>query len=319
MAALEAIYGVLGVLGGATIGAWSAGRLQRGAHKTTSATAAAEQKARTTELALETTSAVRIATRAWALFMELAIQDLANNRPVEVASFDATVQALLGDVTSALFRLAAIPDIPFAEAPARMDSPLTHATWTLREALLLNEVTGRTLQPGQADMLLALVRDGAADMNETFVRQTNLLTGRTPAPSEQAQQPQRIASHLGRAQPYQLPNHLGRAQPQGPAELPDHLSRAYGYPGARPEHLSMSRPSLPRRSAGPEPFEAFWFAVPTPRQLYTLEGEVSLPPGDQLLPGSWYLAVEPHRSGLVVAVADDIKLIVQDTQGIQRG
>nr|WSX53917.1 hypothetical protein OG409_36370 [Streptomyces sp. NBC_00974] len=37
-----------------------------------------------------------------------------------MASFDVTVQALLGDVTSALFRLAAIPGIPFAEAPARL-------------------------------------------------------------------------------------------------------------------------------------------------------------------------------------------------------
>ncbi|MBT2449255.1 hypothetical protein J7F03_19585 [Streptomyces sp. ISL-43] len=305
MAALEAIYGVLGGLGGATIGAWSAGRLQRGAHKTTSATAAAEQKARALELALETTSTARIATRAWALFMELAIQDLAHNRPVQVAAFDTTVQTLLGDVTSALFRLAAIPDIPFAEAPARMDSPLTRATWTLREALVLYEVIGR---PGQTDMLLALVRDGAADMNETFVRQTNLLTGRIPTPPEQAQQPRRLASHLSAPQPQsQPPDYLSRAQAYQPDLRPRRRE-------AVPEHLRMSMPA-----PVPEPFETFWFAVPTPRQLYTLEGEASPPPGDQLLPGSWYLAVGRHPSGLVVAVADDLELVLQDTEGIQRG
>ncbi|MFF8783961.1 hypothetical protein [Streptomyces sp. NPDC015125] len=297
MAALEAIYGVLGVLGGATIGAWSAGRLQRGAHKTTAATAAAEKNARTLELALETTSTARIATRAWALFMELAVQDLATSRPVDLATFDSEVKTLLGDVTSALFRLAAIPDIPFAEAPARMNSPLTRSTRTVREALLQKE-SSRTVGPGQAATLLALVRDGAADMNETFVRQTNLLTGRTPAPLEPSQ-PASLPDHLTEQQPYMgLPDHLSRSAPQ--LSLPD--------------YVGMSAPA-----PSPLPFEPFWFAVPMLRRLYTLDGEPSPPPRDQLRPGAWHLAIDQHRLGLVVAVADDLKLVLRDTEGIQRG
>ncbi|MGW6971886.1 hypothetical protein [Streptomyces sp. NPDC054952] len=281
----------LGVLGGATIGAWSAGRLQRGAHKTTSTAAVADKTARTLELALETTSTARVATRAWALFMELTIQDLETPRPVDLATFDGEVKTLLGDVTNALFRLAAIPDISFAEAPAPMDSPLTHATWTVREALLQKEAN-HPLRPGLAATLLTRVRDGAADMNETFVRQTNLLTGRAPAPP----QSRTLPDHLRLAQPYPAP---GRSEHSN-APVPDHLSTRAPAPSP------------------PSPFEAFWFAVPTSRQLYTLDGEASPPPRDLLRPGSWYLAVDRDHSGLVVGV-DDLRLVLRDVEGIQRG
>lgn len=290
MAALEAIYGVLGVLGGATIGAWSTGRQQRGAQRSITASAAAEKDARTLELALETTSTARIATRAWALFMELAVQDLATPRPVDLATFDSELKSLLGDVTNALFRLAAIPGIPFAEAPAGMNSPLTHATRTVRESLLQKE-SGRSIEPGEAATLLALVRDGSADMNETFVRQTDLLTGRTPAPTASS------ARH-------DLPEYLSQPaghQPFGP--LP---------PYETPRHLSAPAPSQ-------SPFEPFWFAVPAPRPLYTLGGEASPPPRDRVQPGSWHLAIDRHPSGLVVAVDDDLRLVLRATDGIQRG
>ncbi|MFD9336278.1 hypothetical protein ACFWBF_17990 [Streptomyces sp. NPDC060028] len=182
MASLEAVYGVLGVLGGATIGAWSAARLQRNAHKSTTATADAEKAGRTSELALETTSTARIAIRAWALFMELAIQDLEAGRSLDLAAFDSEVRALLGEVTGALFRLAAIPGITFAESPAQMNSPLTRATSDLRRALLAREV-GTPGRPGEPMSLLRLVEHGAHGMNEFLIRQTDLLAGRTqPTP-----------------------------------------------------------------------------------------------------------------------------------------
>ncbi|MEU4999942.1 caspase family protein [Streptomyces sp. NPDC021622] len=65
-------------------------------------------------------------------------------------------------------------------------------------------------------------------------------------------------------------------------------------------------------------FEPFWFAVPVPRPLFGEDG--SLQPVAELLPGTWYLALEQRGMGLV-ARSDDGKTrgFILDLAGIQRG
>ncbi|MFI6379468.1 caspase domain-containing protein [Streptomyces sp. NPDC050658] len=65
-------------------------------------------------------------------------------------------------------------------------------------------------------------------------------------------------------------------------------------------------------------FKPFWFAVPVPRPLYGEDG--SLQPVAELLPGTWYLALELRGKGLVARSDDGEKRgLILDLSGIQRG
>ncbi|MFF2039084.1 hypothetical protein ACFVVX_01545 [Kitasatospora sp. NPDC058170] len=65
-------------------------------------------------------------------------------------------------------------------------------------------------------------------------------------------------------------------------------------------------------------FAPFWFAVPSPRQLAPKDNPVGGPVGE-LVPGTWYLAVEQRGTALVAQLQDGTQGVLADTSGIQRG
>ncbi|MEU6350248.1 protein kinase [Streptomyces sp. NPDC047072] len=88
-----------------------------------------------------------------------------------------------------------------------------------------------------------------------------------------------------------------------------------------PEPVSAPKNELSRRPAAGSTANSgsspFWMAVPMARQLFPEDGGIE--PIGELLPGTWYLAVESRGSALVVQTQDGRRGILQDTVGIQRG
>ncbi|AWN28470.1 protein kinase [Streptomyces sp. NEAU-S7GS2] len=71
-------------------------------------------------------------------------------------------------------------------------------------------------------------------------------------------------------------------------------------------------------AAAPEPgFQPFWFAVPVAREMVREDG--SLEPVAELIPGTWYLAVEQRGPAILAQSADGRRGLLLDTEGIQRG
>ncbi|AZS73113.1 protein kinase [Streptomyces lydicus] len=71
-------------------------------------------------------------------------------------------------------------------------------------------------------------------------------------------------------------------------------------------------------AASPEPgFQPFWFAVPVAREMVREDG--SLEPVAELIPGTWYLAVEQRGPAILAQSADGRRGLLLDTEGIQRG
>ncbi|MFF1419358.1 caspase domain-containing protein [Streptomyces sp. NPDC058280] len=64
-------------------------------------------------------------------------------------------------------------------------------------------------------------------------------------------------------------------------------------------------------------FEPFWFAVPMVREIFSEDG--LLKPIAELIPGTWYLAVEQQGDTLATQTPDGHRGLLLDTQGIQRG
>jgi hypothetical protein len=125
----------------------------------------------------------------------------------------------------------------------------------------------------------------------------------------------------------------GGPQPGGygypDAAQPGGAQQAWAGPGmAQP---GMTQPGLAQQqepSYGGQPtgapaapaadFAPFWFAVPSPRQL-AAEDNPAGPAVGELLPGTWYLAVEQRGSALVAQLQDGRRGLLNDTAGIQRG
>ncbi|WP_052509549.1 DUF5336 domain-containing protein [Kitasatospora griseola] len=72
----------------------------------------------------------------------------------------------------------------------------------------------------------------------------------------------------------------------------------------------------PQASAAP--FAPFWFAVPAVRQLAHKDNPMG-PPVGELVPGTWYLAVDQRGAALVAQLPDGTHGVLNDTTGIQRG
>lgn len=177
MATLEAIYGLVGVLGGASIGAVSAGLIQRSSRKANEVGAARAQSIETKQLALEAAAAARVATRSWALHMELVVQNLESDRPLDVDFYDTTVRELLDVLTTALYRLTAIDGVELVagEPSTSARSSLTE-TSTLIRKVLLQRLADRPLECEPTE-LLARTRKAAEAMNLLLVRQMEHLRG----------------------------------------------------------------------------------------------------------------------------------------------
>ncbi|MGW2372070.1 MULTISPECIES: hypothetical protein [Kitasatospora] len=86
-----------------------------------------------------------------------------------------------------------------------------------------------------------------------------------------------------------------------------------GAPAPQPTPAAAQQPAAPAAD-----FQPFWFAVPAPRQLAPKDNPAGAPVGE-LVPGTWYLAVEQRGAALVAQLADGTQGVLADTAGIQRG
>lgn len=96
------------------------------------------------------------------------------------------------------------------------------------------------------------------------------------------------------------------------SQMPPPVTPAAGTPAAAP--APVAAPAAAPQAAD---FAQFWLAVPEARPLLPLGG-LDKTPVATLVPGTWYLAVEPAGDGLVVEV-DGVRGVLWDTSGIQRG
>ncbi|MFD9128521.1 hypothetical protein [Kitasatospora sp. NPDC059571] len=123
----------------------------------------------------------------------------------------------------------------------------------------------------------------------------------------------------------------GAAQPgqAGAAQAPLYGDQAqqggYGYPGAAQAAQAHGapaptavQPAVQEHAAPAAPFQPFWFAVPAVRPLANKDNP-SGPPVGELVPGTWYLAVEQRGTALVAQLQDGSHGLLGDTSGIQRG
>ncbi|MFJ9440567.1 hypothetical protein ACIRRH_01705 [Kitasatospora sp. NPDC101235] len=136
------------------------------------------------------------------------------------------------------------------------------------------------------------------------------------------------------------PGHPGAPQPGQygyPAQGHDPAfggQGGYGYPGAGQPQPGQPTPAAQPHDAAPAPqpapaaqpqaaapaadFQPFWFAVPAPRQLAPKDNPAGAPVGE-IVPGTWYLAVEQRGTALVAQLPDGNQGVLADTTGIQRG
>ncbi|MGW6915417.1 hypothetical protein ACWGB8_16600 [Kitasatospora sp. NPDC054939] len=115
----------------------------------------------------------------------------------------------------------------------------------------------------------------------------------------------------------------GQPQPFGAQPQPG----GYGYPApGQPQDAHQAPAAQAAPAPAPAPaagapagdFAPFWFAVPGPRQLAPKDNPAGGPVGE-LVPGTWYLAVEQRGGALVAQLQDGTQGVLADTTGIQRG
>ena len=130
-----------------------------------------------------------------------------------------------------------------------------------------------------------------------------------PVPGQEAAQP----SAYGQPQPGSGYGYPAPGQPQ---------DASFGGQQAQPQPVQAQAPApTPTVTAPAAPaadFAPFWFAVPAPRQLAPKDNPHGGPVG-QLVPGTWYLAVEQRGSALVAQLQDGSQGLLNETADIQRG
>ncbi|MFK8907781.1 hypothetical protein [Streptomyces sp. YS-3] len=193
MAALEAIYGLVGVLGGASIGAIGTGLAQRSSRRADERNTAREQSRQARhlaqeqsrqarQLALEAVAAGRVAARSWSLHMETVLQNVEANRPVDIDSYDTTVLDLLDVITTALYRLTSTEGITLVGGTSSsVRTSLTETTTLIRRALLQN-LTNQ-LSNHTTTELRDKVQGAASALDLLLTRQTEHLRG-GPIPAD---------------------------------------------------------------------------------------------------------------------------------------
>ncbi|MBD0672895.1 hypothetical protein [Streptomyces sp. CBMA156] len=103
----------------------------------------------------------------------------------------------------------------------------------------------------------------------------------------------------------------GQTQPGQP--VPAAQPQDAGTPAPQP-----AAPVAQQQAAPAADFQPFWFAVPAPRQLAPKDNPAGAPVGE-VVPGTWYLAVEQRGAALVAQLPDGSQGVLADTTGIQRG
>ncbi|MFF7631946.1 hypothetical protein ACFZB9_02155 [Kitasatospora sp. NPDC008050] len=124
------------------------------------------------------------------------------------------------------------------------------------------------------------------------------------------------AAGLG-AQP--VPGAAAQGQPQDAAFAQTAAQAPAAAAVAQPAPAAAEpAPAAQQAPAPAAEFAPFWFAVPEPRRLTQKDGPAGAPVGE-LLPGTWYLAVDQRGTALVAQLQDGTQGVLADVSGIQRG
>ncbi|MEV6973359.1 hypothetical protein [Kitasatospora sp. NPDC093806] len=113
-------------------------------------------------------------------------------------------------------------------------------------------------------------------------------------------------------------------QPGQPGQPQDVAAQQAAAAAAQAAEAEAARQAAAQAAAAqPQPapaadFAPFWFAVPAPRQLAPKDNPAGAAVGE-LVPGTWYLAVEQRGTALVAQLQDGTQGVLADTSGIQRG
>ncbi|MFJ7203317.1 hypothetical protein ACIQWR_07260 [Streptomyces sp. NPDC098789] len=135
-----------------------------------------------------------------------------------------------------------------------------------------------------------------------------------PAPKPQVAQP-----YGGQPQPGAGYGYPGGQQPApyGTTPQPAPPYSGHGAPAPTPGPVAP-QDSQPAAGAPGGDFAPFWFAVPVARPLFAEDGSPT--PIAELVPGTWYLAVDQRGpAALVAQTPDNRRGVLNDTSGIQRG
>ncbi|MEV0187276.1 hypothetical protein AB0I39_01905 [Kitasatospora purpeofusca] len=210
------------------------------------------------------------------------------------------------------------------------------AVWALGGGL---EGIGHGIGAWLAVIALIVLAGASAGGQLIPVLKTPLVTDRPAAPVQPGQPGQ-----------YGYPGQPGQYGYPGPGVDPSQAQSpafggqpgGYGYPSpqagqpaaGQPHDLAAqqaahaaeaeaARQASAPQAAQPQPapaadFAPFWFAVPAPRQLAPKDNPAGGPVGE-LVPGTWYLAVEQRGAALVAQLQDGTQGVLADTSGIQRG
>ncbi|MFE9247758.1 hypothetical protein [Streptomyces sp. NPDC007088] len=220
------------------------------------------------------------------------------------------------------------------------------ALWTLFDPMgAFNDLAGLPDVDAGAGLILGLIASlllAAAAVATPLVpalKAPLLGTPRPAAPQPYGGQPQGGYGYPGQPQPggYGYPaQHDPASGPGGQQPFGQGGPAPYGQqPGGRqplgqqsgqqpgdqqPAGATAAPTPAPGQRDAPAPaagFAPFWFAVPAPRPLYGEDGSPA--PIAELAPGTWYLAVDQHGSGLVAQTQDGRRGVLNDVSGIQRG
>ncbi|MFG3228730.1 hypothetical protein ACGF07_28670 [Kitasatospora sp. NPDC048194] len=104
----------------------------------------------------------------------------------------------------------------------------------------------------------------------------------------------------------------GQPQPGQPGQP------VVGQPQDAAVQAQQQAPAVQQQAAPAADFQPYWFAVPAPRQLAPKDNPAGAPVGE-VVPGTWYLAVEQRGSALVAQLPDGTHGLLTDTSGLQRG
>lgn len=197
MTDMAAVFGLVGALGAAAIGALGGSLLQRSRSRQEAAAASlqradaerervrlAEQAEReqaqlTEQLALETIVSARTVNRALLALLERSLQDAEAGRPVELSRFDDETSTLELELLNALHRLVTIavtlPPGPSVDGQELFTDRFTARNRVVRKHLLDAAAGGSTEPLTEA---IRMASDTAAELDRYLRSAISLLTGR---------------------------------------------------------------------------------------------------------------------------------------------
>ncbi|MDH6131917.1 hypothetical protein P3T37_001291 [Kitasatospora sp. MAA4] len=236
------------------------------------------------------------------------------------AGSNHSVGAYLGVLSLLVITGAALagPLVPALQGPLVSDKPAVPAQQSYPGAVgggYPGQSFGGQPQPQQGGY-------GYPGAGQSFGGQPQPQQGGYGFPAPGAGQPQ----DAGFGQQGAQPSPFGQPEPAfgQPAQAQQaQQAPAFGQQAPQPQQVQEAAPAPAPTPAAAAPapaaeFAPFWFAVPEPRRLTPKDGAPGPVVGD-LVPGTWYLAVEQRGTALVAQLQDGTQGVLSDVSGIQRG